>query len=76
MQSHHKTYEPYVSPLDPCIPMKIKMYSTPPHLYAGYQQPNLQQFTPAEALRAGTLWKAFYDPYFNPHERAKEEDPS
>ena len=37
----------------------------------GFQPPNLPQFTPREALRAGTLWKAFYDPYYNSFEKAK-----
>ncbi|KAB2338351.1 spore coat associated protein CotJA [Cytobacillus depressus] len=67
-----KAYEPYVSPFDPCKPIRVKTYSTPPHLYIGFQQPNLPQFTPSEALRAGTLWKAFYDPYYSPYERARE----
>ncbi|MDP4083909.1 MAG: spore coat associated protein CotJA [Bacillota bacterium] len=72
MNTHHKTYNPYVSPFDPCPPIQVKTYSTPPHLYMGYQPPNLQQFTPSEALRAGTIWKAFYDPYYNTLEMAKE----
>jgi spore coat protein JA len=37
----------------------------------GFQPPNLPQFTPLEALRAGTLWKAFYDPWFGPLEPGK-----
>lgn len=76
MYTHHKTYEPYVSPLDPCMPMKTKMYSTPPQLYLGYQPPNLPQFTPAEALKAGTLWKAFYDTHYGPSEKPREGDPT
>ncbi|MFE8695625.1 spore coat associated protein CotJA [Cytobacillus sp. FJAT-53684] len=67
-----KTYHPYVSPFDPCKPIKVKTFSTPPNLYMGFQPPNLPQFSPMEALRAGTLWKAFYDPYFSPYEKAKE----
>ena len=74
MYTHHKTYKPYISPFDPCMPMKTKTYSTPPHLYLGYQQPNLQQFTPAEALKAGTLWEPFYDPFYSPYERTQEGD--
>ena len=42
----------------------------------GFQPPNLPQFTPTEALRAGTLWKAFYDPYYNPFEKAKGGQPT
>ncbi|MFD2445887.1 spore coat associated protein CotJA [Bacillus sp. CGMCC 1.16607] len=68
----YKSYHPYVSPFDPCKPITVKTFSTPPNLYIGFQPPNLPQFTPQEALRAGTLWKAFYDPYFNPFEKGKE----
>jgi spore coat protein JA len=75
MNTHHKSYHPYASPFDPCPPIEIKTYSTPPNLYMGYQPPNLPQFSPVEALRAGTLWKAFYDPYYNPLERAKGGTP-
>ncbi|WP_442594599.1 spore coat associated protein CotJA [Neobacillus sp. D3-1R] len=70
MFTHHKTYNPYVSPFDPCKPILVKTYSTPPNLYVGFQPPNLPQFSPQEALRAGTLWKPFYDPYYNTHELA------
>jgi spore coat protein JA len=71
MNTHHKTYHPYVSPFDPCKPILEKTYSTPPHLYMGFQPPNLPQFSPTEALKHGTLWKEFYDPYYNAFERAK-----
>ncbi|MEH7012893.1 spore coat associated protein CotJA [Neobacillus niacini] len=67
----YKTYCPIVSRFDPCNPILEKTYSTPPNLYIGFQPPNLPQFTPLEALRAGTLWKPFYDPYYNPFEEAK-----
>ncbi|WP_184663082.1 spore coat associated protein CotJA [Texcoconibacillus texcoconensis] len=49
--------------------MQVKQYVTPPNLYINYQPPNLPQFTPREALRAGTLWKAFYDPYVSPYKQ-------
>lgn len=71
MNTNYKTYFPYTSPFDPCTPIKIKTYSTPPNLYMGFQPPNLPQFTPAEALRAGTLWRAFYDPYYSPFDQAR-----
>ena len=71
MYSRIKTYHPYISSFDPCKPIKTKTYSTPPNLYLGFQPPNLEQFSPMEALRAGTLWKVFYDPYYNPYEKAK-----
>lgn len=76
MNTYYKQYYPYISPFDPCPPIQVKIYSTPPNLYLGYQQPNLPQFSPAEALRAGTLWKPFYDPYFSPPEREKEGNQS
>jgi spore coat protein JA len=71
MHTHHKTYYPYSSPFDPCEPIQEKTFSTPPHLYIDYQPPNLPQFSPMEALKAGTLWKPLYDPYFNSYEKAK-----
>lgn len=67
-----KQYSPYLSPFDPCKPIRVKTYSTPPNLYIGFQPPNLPQFSPQEALRTGTLWKAFYDPYYSPYETVKE----
>jgi len=60
-----------VSPFDPCKPILEKTYSTPPHLYMGFQPPNLPQFSPLDALKAGTLWKDLYDPYFNSSEKAQ-----
>ncbi|MDV2887827.1 spore coat associated protein CotJA, partial [Alkalihalophilus pseudofirmus] len=60
MHTRFKTYYPYVSPFDPCKPKLEKTYSTPPNLYMGFQPSNLPQFSPTEALRAGTLWKALY----------------
>lgn len=72
MFTNMKVYHPYISPFDPCKPITVKTYSTPPNLYMGFQPPNLPQFTPMEALRAGTLWKSFYDPYYSPYEKAKE----
>jgi spore coat protein JA len=69
MHTRYKFYHPYISPFDPCPPMQIKSFSTPPHLYLGFQPPNLEQFSPQEALRAGTLWKVFYDPYYSPYEK-------
>jgi spore coat protein JA len=76
MNTHSKTFRPFVSQFDPCPPILEKTYSTPPHLYLGFQPPNLPQFSPLEALRAGTLWKALYDPYYNAHEIAKGGQPS
>jgi spore coat protein JA len=58
-----REYFPFVGPLDPCPPIRVKTYSTPPNLFIPYQPPNLQQFSPEEALRLGTLWPALYSPY-------------
>ncbi|MBT2755343.1 spore coat associated protein CotJA [Mesobacillus foraminis] len=69
-----KTYRPYHSPFDPCRPIGIKYYSTPPQLYIGFQPPNMNQFPPREALYKGTLWPAFWDYYDNPYE-AQGRDP-
>jgi len=66
-----KSYTPYVSPFDPCPPKTIKTYSTPPNLYIGFQPPNTPQFSPIEALKKGTLFKIFYDPYYGPYEQPK-----
>ncbi|SDZ58520.1 spore coat protein JA [Evansella caseinilytica] len=69
-----KTYRPYVSPLDPCPPIKEKVYSTPAQLYLGFQPENLPQFTAKEALYAGTLWKLLYDPYYGPMEKGRDDE--
>jgi spore coat protein JA len=74
LHQNYKVYYPYVSPFDPCPPITKKVYSTPPNLYMGFQPANLEQFSPQEALRTGTLWKAFYDPYYSPYELNKDGD--
>jgi spore coat protein JA len=56
-------YYPYVSPFDPCPPMRVKSYVVPPNLFVSYQPVNLPQNTPREALKLGTLWPIFYSPY-------------
>jgi spore coat protein JA len=58
-----RQYAPFISPFDPCPPIKVKTYLVPPNVMLGFQPPNLPQFSPAEALKAGTLWPAFYSPY-------------
>ncbi|RSK27464.1 spore coat associated protein CotJA [Bacillus sp. HMF5848] len=73
MYTLRKTYYPYVSPFDPCPPLVPKVFVTPPNLYLGFQPPNLPQFPIKEALYKGTLWKVFYDPYYNPYEKQREE---
>ncbi|MBT2618946.1 spore coat associated protein CotJA [Bacillus sp. ISL-78] len=62
-----KSYKPFHSKFDPCPPIGRKYYRTPPNLYINFQPPNMEQFTPEEALKYGTLWKFFYDFYDNPY---------
>lgn len=63
MFTHFKSYEPYVSPFDPCRPIQVKTYVTPPQLYMPVQPPNLPQWDPYKALKMGTLWPIYYSPY-------------
>ncbi|MBB6633842.1 spore coat associated protein CotJA [Cohnella thailandensis] len=58
-----REWKPYVSPLDPCPPMRIKRYVVPPNQYIPFQPMNLPQFPLNEALFRGTLWPALYSPY-------------
>lgn len=66
-----KAFKPFHSRFDPCEPIGLKFYSTPPNLYVGFQPPNLEQFSPQEALKRGTLWPLFYDFYENPYEKKR-----
>ncbi|OIK09917.1 spore coat associated protein CotJA [Bacillus sp. MUM 13] len=66
-----KGYRPFHGLFDPCRPLGVKYYSTPPNLYLGFQPPNLQQYPANEALMKGTLWPALWDYYENPY-KAKE----
>jgi spore coat protein JA len=71
MFTRRKVYHPYVSPYDPCEPITPKTYVTPPQLYMPVQPPNLPQFDPYTALKKGTLWPAYYDPYYGREEGKK-----
>ncbi|MFB5663880.1 spore coat associated protein CotJA [Alteribacillus sp. HJP-4] len=71
--TQRKFYRPYIGPNDPCPPIKVKSYETPPNLYMGFQPPGLPQYTPQEALFSGTLWPALFSPYKKPHEWREEE---
>ncbi|MFF6015806.1 spore coat associated protein CotJA [Lysinibacillus fusiformis] len=74
MSSQYKYWKPYIGPFDPCPPIKVKVYATPPQLYMGFQPPGLPQFpTPQEALRAGTLWPQLFSPYPPPQGGMKSE---
>ncbi|WP_257349254.1 spore coat associated protein CotJA [Pseudalkalibacillus decolorationis] len=74
MPTNRKYYRPYIGPCDPCPPIRVKSYETPPQLYLGFQPYGLKQFDPSTALRKGTLWPALYAPYTNPYEPREEEE--
>jgi spore coat protein JA len=67
-----KSWNVFHGPNDPCPPIGTKYYSTPPHLYLGFQPPGLEQFSYKEALKKGTLWKVFYDFYENPYKPRRD----
>ncbi|MGO4374416.1 spore coat associated protein CotJA [Paenibacillus sp. 2TAB19] len=67
-------YAPFISPTDPCPPIRIKSYSVPPQLFIPFQPPNLQQFHPFDALKHGTLWPALYSPYSSKQMRGEVGD--
>ncbi|QOT00313.1 spore coat associated protein CotJA [Brevibacterium sp. JNUCC-42] len=71
MSTNRKAFFPYIGPCDPCPPLRIVTYETPPQLYLGFQPPNLPQFEPHKALCLGTLWPALYAPYENPYKGGK-----
>ncbi len=74
MFTQYKFWEPYVSPFDPCPPIKVKSFSTPPELYINFQPPGLEQFEPKAALYHGTLWKVLYSPYPGPSKRGDGDE--
>jgi spore coat protein JA len=63
MHNEVKVYYPYISSFDPCPPHRVKAYMTPPELYMNFQPTGLPQYSPYEALRAGTLWPVLFSPY-------------
>jgi spore coat protein JA len=71
MPTQRKTLKPFVGGQDPCPPLTEKTYETPPHLYLGFQQPDLEQYEPKEALLRGTLWPVLYSPYESPFKETK-----
>ncbi|WP_224726697.1 spore coat associated protein CotJA [Paenibacillus vietnamensis] len=72
MKDQVRYYKPFISPTDPCPPIRVKSYSTPPQLFIPFQPPNWPQFTPFEALKLGTLWPALYSPYQSKSNRSEE----
>ncbi|MFC4557411.1 spore coat associated protein CotJA [Virgibacillus kekensis] len=73
MFTQYKYWEPYVSPYDPCPPIRVKSYSTPPELYVNFQPQGLEQYRPKEALYRGTLWPLLFSPYPAPSKRGDED---
>ncbi|MBB6733511.1 spore coat associated protein CotJA [Cohnella zeiphila] len=65
--SQWRAWYPYVSPLDPCPPIRVKTYVVPPNQWIAFQPMNLPQFPLDEAIRRGTLWPALYSPYPSRH---------
>lgn len=61
-----KSYKPFRGLYDPCPPIGLKTYVTPPNLYYRFQPPNFEQFSALDALKYGTLWKPLYDYYGSP----------
>jgi spore coat protein JA len=58
-----RAWYPFVSPFDPCPPIRVKKYVVPPNQYILFQPPGLPQYPPREALKRGTLWPLLYSPY-------------
>ncbi|AIQ63342.1 hypothetical protein PSTEL_09840 [Paenibacillus stellifer] len=68
LSMQERVYPVYAGPFDPCPPILCKTYVVPPHLFLGFQPPNLPQFSLPEALKQGTLWPALSSSYC-PQER-------
>ncbi|MFV0556351.1 MAG: spore coat associated protein CotJA [Lactovum sp.] len=66
MDNNVKSYYPVKGRYEPCPPI-TKYYSTPPHIYIGIQKEGLEQYSPKDALKKGTLWPIFYEYYLNPY---------
>lgn len=58
-----RLWYPYVSPFDPCPPIRVKSFIVAPNQFIHFQPEGLPQFTLSEALRLGTLWPALFSPY-------------
>ncbi|CAN7356848.1 MULTISPECIES: spore coat associated protein CotJA [unclassified Paenibacillus] len=74
MYTQFKSWYPYIGPCDPCPPIRVKWYNTPPQLYMHFQPPGLPQFSPYDALKMGTLWPALYGPYPNPLQEIRADE--
>jgi spore coat protein JA len=58
MSKTHPHYVPYH-----VYPSKVKWMVSPLYLYMDFQPMHESQFSPAEALKHGTLWPAWCHPY-------------
>ena len=58
------SFKPYVSPLDPCPPIKVRKFVLPPPIFMNSQPPGLEQVSPREALMIGTLWPQLADGFY------------
>ena len=58
-----REWYPFVSPFDPCPPIRVKTYVVPPNQYIVFQPMNLPQYPIDEALFRGTLWPALFSNY-------------
>ena len=61
--AQYRISEPFIGPFDPCPPIRVKVFNTPPNLYLGFQPAQLPQFSLSDALKLGTLWPCLYSPY-------------
>ncbi|MVP00856.1 spore coat associated protein CotJA [Paenibacillus lutrae] len=64
MNPEVRVYVPFRGPFDPCPPIGVKTFVTPPNLFIQFQPMGLPQFSPYEALRLGTLWPDLYSNYY------------
>ncbi|MCZ8518661.1 MULTISPECIES: spore coat associated protein CotJA [Paenibacillus] len=63
LQEQTRVYYTPAGKFDPCPPIVEKTFITPPQLFIAYQPAGLEQFSPKEALKKGTLWPDLYSPY-------------
>jgi spore coat protein JA len=67
-----RAYVPCIGPFDPCKPLPIRTYLVTPQLFIPFQPMGWPQYSPAEALRLGTLWPALYSPYTSKKSKGRE----
>ncbi|WP_217997834.1 spore coat associated protein CotJA [Alicyclobacillus acidiphilus] len=62
MDPQWRSFAPFHSPLHPC-PALPKAFMVPPNQYITFQPSGMQQFSPEDALKHGTLWQPVHSPY-------------